>query len=160
MSVIGPHIPLIHTVVHTDKSHSQLLFFRTPNSIENMRLSFLIFFALASFSAVSTAPSIEESASYFVPSEVGFAAPLSLWLSRVMQPFISFSNLKSDLSSSLSGDRLFDSLRSPDYSSKSIWEVIQTDEHLGDLKRVLKYSSSATRELLDDKEKKLTFLGR
>lgn len=95
-----------------------------------------------------------------MPSEVGFAAPLSLWFSRVLQPFISFSNLKSDLSSSLSGDRLFDSLRSPDYSSKSIWEVIQTDEHLGDLKRVLKYSGSATRELLDDKEKKLTFLGR
>jgi uncharacterized surface protein with fasciclin (FAS1) repeats len=55
-------------------------------------------------------------------------------------------------------DSKYGSLDVPDYSDKTIWQVIQENEHLTDLKRVLKYSGPGAKELLDDKSKKLTFL--
>lgn len=58
----------------------------------------------------------------------------------------------------LRGEAQYASLEKPDYHDKTIWEVVQSDEHLSDLKKVLKYSGPGARKLLDDKSKKLTFL--
>ena len=42
---------------------------------------------------------------------------------------------------------------------KSIWEFIQDTPDLSQLKKVLKYAGKGSKELLDDKDKKITFFG-
>ena len=105
--------------------------------------------------AASAAPSFDSSA-------LSPAAPLFSWFSDSLSQWVASAKTSeivddaSAFAASLGGVNPFDK---PEYKDMSIWEVIQTNSHLTDLKKVLKYAGPKSKELLDDKSKKLTFLG-
>ncbi|UZJ55347.1 hypothetical protein CBS101457_004667 [Exobasidium rhododendri] len=121
--------------------------------------------ASLSVSVASAAPSNYDDALTASP-----AAPLYSWISTSLSQWIpsservaSQSTKSLDVASEYAASLLasggdFNPFEKPDYNDYSIWEVIQENEHLTDLKKVLKYSSPKSKDLLDDKSKKLTFL--
>lgn len=90
------------------------------------------------------------------------ASPLSSWISSSLFQWVTptVKSIQDDASQYVSSvaDGMMGPMVVPDYSDYSIWDVIQENEHLADLKKVLKYAGPESKELLNDKEKKLTFL--
>jgi hypothetical protein len=128
-----------------------------------MQLSPLLVASL-SFSAALAAPSSSLD-------EVTIAAPLYSWISTSLSQWISSSGRvvsqsaqSMDVASEYAASLLpsageINPFDKPDYKDYSIWQVIQENEYLTDLKKVLKYAGPKSKELLDDKSKHLTFLG-
>lgn len=98
------------------------------------------------------------TAGSFAFSEVSPVAPLFNWVHSSLSRWLPTSSISSDNVRTFSGDDQYSTFEKPDFPDKTIWEVIQENEYLTDLKKVLKYSGPGARKLLDDKEKKLTFL--
>lgn len=98
-------------------------------------------------------------------SSVSAATPLYNWISTSLSQLVaSTSSLAEETSEYVATSSPSSSLEfkpfgeKPDFPDKTIWEVIQENEYLTDLKKVLKYAGPGAREMLDDKDKKLTFL--
>lgn len=112
-----------------------------------------LFLASAAIAGASAAPS------YDLISDTP-ATPLYNWISSSLSQFVTSTKevvRPSEYNSILPSDvKAFGD--KPDFPDKTIWEVIQESEYLTDLKKVLKYAGPGAKELLDDKEKKLTFL--
>ena len=126
-----------------------------------MRFSPLLLISL-SLSVASAAPP-NYDASTVSPA----AAPLYSWLSTSLSQWIpsttKVGTVKAVDVASTYAASLKDGVNpfnQPDYKDYSIWQVIQENEYLTDLKKVLKYAGPKSKELLDDKSKKLTFLGK
>lgn len=119
--------------------------------------------AAATVSGAHAAPSQQSQYADGLGETSAAAAPLVSWFSSTISQLIPSSSYFSAQSPQYvdyarSSDKLYSSLDKPDYSDYTIWKVIQENEHLSDFKRVLKYSGPGSKELLDDKSKKLTFL--
>lgn len=131
-------------------------------SRRSMHLRHLVLPALAALAAVHAAPSMPDASPSYYESALSeavspAAGPLLHWITSSLGRVLPLPKLSAR--PSVYHDAQYGALDVPEYRHQSIWHVIQSNEHLHDLKRVLKYSGPATRALLDDKEKKLTFLG-
>lgn len=115
-----------------------------------MRVSvpLLLAASASSLAAATPASSAYDQQLRFVSTETAPALPLVSW----------FSSKLSSLISSKPVDVLANDIGEDDEPiDKSIWEFIQEMPKLSQLKRVLKYAGNSTKDLLDDKEKELTF---
>jgi uncharacterized surface protein with fasciclin (FAS1) repeats len=98
--------------------------------------------------------------SNFDASTSSAAAPIFSWLSNSLTQWTASAKASQDVAAEYAASIIdqVNPFETPDYSDYSIWQVIQENEYLSDFKKVLKYAGPSTKELLDDKESKLTFL--